>query len=124
MSLGWGRYFPRTLGSRISPVGEVLHGRDMEPLSGGEGLAVGQLHGSPHSAGQPLVQTSGARRRHQLQPRTDHMTHDCGGKTESREVFPVHVMKTACWYIFYSSLKVTSLYIESKVLTFSQILTS
>lgn len=61
----------------VLPVGEKFHGSDVELLSRGDVLAVCKLHCSPHSAGQTLIQPGAARCGDQLQPRTDHMTHNC-----------------------------------------------
>lgn len=62
------------------PTWEELYGLDMEPLSGREVLAVGQVHGPPHSTGQTLVQTGGACCSNQLEARTDHVAHHYGEK--------------------------------------------
>lgn len=66
----------------FSPPRKELHRSDMELLSVRDVLSVGELHGSPHGAGETLVRASRARRPHQLQAGADHVTHDCETKIE------------------------------------------
>lgn len=79
----------------FSPSRKELHRSDMELLSVRDVLSVGELHGSPHGAGETLIHASRARRRRQLQAGADHVTHDCETKIEN--LSPSKHVRNADW---------------------------
>lgn len=110
----------------VSPLGEELHGLDVEPLSGCDVLIVRQLHRSLHSASQALVQTQGARRPHQLQAGADHVAHNCRVNTQKQDDFvsrqTANLPTTVAWLQSLSCLKymhVSLLVVKHTMLMFS-----
>lgn len=81
-------WFPDGAGlwTLVSPLGEELHGLDVEPLSGRDVLTLGQFQGPLHGPGQAPVQTRGAGRPHQFQTRADHTAHHCRVNTRTTEL--------------------------------------
>lgn len=86
----------------FSPPRKELHRSDMELLSVRDVLSVGELHGSPHGAGETLIRASWARRPHQLQAGADHVTHDC--ETKIKKPQPILTCEK-CWLDQYHFLQ-------------------